>query len=541
MEKLLTYIKLIVKRLKPLLASHRIGYVGLVGVLSLIVSGFAWLFQLEFSGIAAFFGVFGLLCVLLYLVIDFKHIRSQFSKRQVKYGANVTVMILIVLGIAAMVEGISSQHNFRVDMTGNQRFTLSEQTRQVLGALTQDVKILAFFRLMPEPPQSLVDLFEQYAHHSERISYEFIDPVKNPGMAEKYEIRSLGTIVLETEANQEKTTDATEEGLTNTLISVTREEKKVVYFLKGHGERELEDVQQTGYNQVKDALENEQYEVKELALMQEQAIPEDANVLILAGPENDFFPAELELLREYIEDGGKMMFLLDPEKARNVAEFLNEYGLTLGDDIIIDPKSRVFLFGPPTYEIPIVADYQDHQIVAKLKEQEIPTVFPLTQSVNVESSLPEGVTAKVIAYSSDDTWAETSKEEWERGAVEFNEEQDMSGPVPLAAVVTVKVEGQESGSEDPAKMIVFGDADFASNNYFSMSGAGNENLFLNAVSWLAGEEDLISIRPKDADIVPLMLTYPQGVLAFLLSVVILPLVVAGFGIMVFVKRRNTTR
>lgn len=525
---------------KHLFGERYIGYVGLAGFIFLVLSGLTWLLQMRFSSPAAFFAIVGFIAVLVYLIVDFKRILAQFSKRSVKYGANVTIMILIVLGIAIFVEAISSQHSVRFDLTRNQRYTLSDQTIKILKALEKDVHIIAFFSLDQVERELARDLLQQYTRLSDHISYEFVDPDKQPGRAKSYDITSYGTIVLESGDTHENITESTEEALTNALVKVIRDEQKVVYFLQGHGERSLDDMGEFGYNQVKQAIEQENYVVKDLLLMQQQAVPEDATVLIIAGPQKDLLPAEKESLSNYINSGGNVLFLLEPDQASGMTAFLQEYGIIVGDNMILDPFSRVFGAG---YDMPVASTYSQHPITQNFN---IATFFPVARSVQLAEQLPDGVNGVELAESSPQSWAETSQEELRQGTVEFHEGRDIAGPVPLAVVITRAVsqdaeqtEQAQNTVETPqpkkARMVVFGDSDFASNTYLGLSG--NSDLFLNTVSWMAEEEDLIAIRPKDPETAPLMLTAGQGRFAFFLTVFFLPLVVIGTGMTVYMKRK----
>ena len=167
--------------------------------------------------------------------------------------------------------------------------------------------------------------------------------------------------------------------------------------------------------------------------------------------------------------------------------------------------------------------------------------------MQLDAQLPDGVSGVELAKSSPQSWAETSKEELQQGAVEFHEGQDIAGPVPLVVVTTRDVSQENEQTENTdgtaaetaqipkARIVVFGDSDFASNTYLGLSG--NSDLFLNTVSWMAEEEDLIAIRPKDPETAPLILTAGQGRFAFFLTVIFLPLVVVGTGVVVYMKRK----
>ena len=540
--------------MKQLLKKYYVNYIGLLGLACIIVSGVAWAIQMTFGTLSAVFSIVGLVCLLVYLVLDFKRVQAQLSKRSVKYGANTTIMILIVMAIVILVETISSRHNIQFDLTKNKRYTLSDQTRKLLEAMEKDVNVLAFFTLEQEGRGVLEDLLKQYSQISSRLSYEFVDPVKNPGRTNQYEITVNGTIVLETGEKQEQIFQPTEEALTNALIKVTREGRNVVYFLKGHGEHDPEETAETGYSIIKQALGKENYAVKDLVLMQAVAIPDDATIVIVGGPQKDLLPTELEALNAYIQQGGNILFMLDPDQAPETVAFLKDYGIRLGDNTIIDTNPVGRMMGA-NYGMPIAMSYTNHPITENFG---FATIFPLTRSVELDDTLPEGISGQTLASTGPDSWGETSQEELQNGNVSFNEGSDVKGPLSLAAVITLDVaaetppaEEQEEEAEEAsqtedvepqstqARVIAFGDSDFASNAYIGLSGNGD--LFMNTISWLAKEEDLVAIRAKDPEITPLMLNAAQGNFAFLLSIVVLPLVVILTGVTVFVNRRKATR
>lgn len=526
----------------------------MLGLACIIASGAAWAVQMKFGTPSVVCSILGLVCLLVYLVIDFKRVQARFSKRSVKYGANTTVMILIVLAIVVLVEAISIRHNKLFDLTKNKRYTLSDQTWKLLEALEQDVNVLAFFTLDQEGRAVLEDLLKRYNRISSRLTYEFVDPVKNPGRTNQYEITMNGTIVLETAEKQERILQPTEEALTNALIKVTREGKNVVYFLKGHGEHDPEEAAETGYSIVKTAMGRENYEVKDLMLMQEAAVPDDATMVVIGGPQKDPLSTELDALRAYIQQGGNVLFMIDPGQAPQTVAFLKDYGIQIGDDTIIDTNPVGRMMGADN-GMPIAMTYTNHTITQNFG---LATMFPLTRSVELDATLPEGISGQTLASTGPESWKETNPEELQSGAVRFDKEVDVKEPVSLAAVITIDVgteaqaeqqasnaeQGEPEDVESPpqptqARVVVFGDSDFASNAYIGLSGNGD--LFLNTVSWLAKEEDLVAIRARDPEMAPLMLNAAQGNFAFLLTIVVLPLVVALTGVTVFVNRRKATR
>ncbi len=528
-------------------------YLGLLGAVSLLIGVAVWTLQMTFSRTAAIFSLIGLLCVLLYIVLNFKQVQAQLVKRSVKYGANTTVMILIVFGIIVLVEAISMRHDVQFDLTKDKRYTLSEQTVKLMESLAQDITVIGFFTPDYGGRDMLESLLKQYNSLSSRLTFEIVDPVKNPGRAQAYDITTNGTIVLETPQKQEKIFEPTEEALTSGLIKVTREGTKVLYFISGHGEHGLDDQEEAGLSQIKQALENANYAVEDLLLLQESAIPEDAAVVVLAGPQKNLLPTELDALNAYIHQGGRVVCMFDPGQASDTAKFLEPYGVTLDETTVIDvnPLGQLMGAGPG---MPIASSYAQHPITERFTSA---TIFPLARSLTLAESFPEGVSAEQLAGSSPESWAETSADELTSGNVSFTEGSDIHGPLTLAAVITVSAPSAEETATDETtdetvadettqtpdvsegRIVVFGDSDFASNAYVGWSGNGD--LMLNTLNWLAEEDDLVAVRAKDPEMSPLMLTAAQARMGFLLTVLVMPLAVIITGITVYVKRRNATR
>jgi ABC-type uncharacterized transport system involved in gliding motility auxiliary subunit len=386
-------------------------------------------------------------------------------------------------------------------------------------------------------------LMEIYGYHSPNFKYEFIDPDKNPGLVKAYEITQDGTSILESGDKDSRITAVTEEEITNAVIQVTRESKKIIYFLEGHGEQSIESADDRGYSMAKDELGKLGYDVKKLSLALADNFPTDLSCLIIPGPEKDLLPNELETIADYLNTGGRVLFMIDPQTAPGMKDFLQQFGILLADDVVIDTVSR--LLGGD-YFMPVVNEYEYHKITDKFRYA---TFFPYARSVEAAPEPPDGVTPTVFAKSSGNSWSERQLTEQE---VSFNPDLDKGGPVSLAAVVTIAPkelqeeesapETGEAGSEEEDKpaeegrMAVFGDSDFISNGYYNLSGNGN--LFLNTVNWLTEEEDLISIQPKTQTPRTIQLTPSQGRLLFFVCVLILPLAVLVAGISVWVSRRR---
>jgi ABC-type uncharacterized transport system involved in gliding motility auxiliary subunit len=337
----------------------------------------------------------GIVLVLASLLARVEDYRSLLGRRAMRYGLNTAVAVALVLGATVVVQALSFRHSGRWDLTENKRYSLSPQTIQLLGGLKTDVNAVAFFRSDQPGKRVAEDLLKQYAKYSNgKFTWKSADPDREPGLARRYGIESYGTIVLETKAKSEKVLDAEEEKLTNGLVKVTREGKRVVYVIQGHGEAELTSSDRPGFSEAKSAMEKANYDVKPLVLARAGKVPDDATVVILAGPRNDLFPPELDAIDAYLGRGGKILAMVNPFQNEGLKKHLVKYGFQLDDDLVVEqnPIGRLFGIGP---EVPIIQQYESHPITRDLAG--ITTLFPLTRSITALKTAPKGVNVQSLA------------------------------------------------------------------------------------------------------------------------------------------------
>ncbi len=495
---------------------------GILGALLVLASLFVAEYYPGQKAVLGVLAVVGGSALLFFFIAERRLLARAPGSRAARYGANALAITLAFVGILVIVNVLAIRHNAKWDCTAEKLYTLSDQTLKVLKALDKDVSVTAFFADGGEGRAKMKSLLDSYADETPRLSVRFVDPDKNPALANRYGIREYGTTVFESGGQTYRITEVSEEALTNALVRVTREGRKTVYFLSGHGEHGLQDTQRSGYATAKKALEDQGYAVKELLLLKEGQIPKDCDVLVIAGPTKRFLDQELVALRTYLDNGGKLLVLLDPQTDTGLEPFLEAWGVKLRNDVVIDTMSR--LFGG-SYTTPILTEYPDHDITKGFR---LATFLPLARSLDRTAELPEGITFHPIARTSNQAWGET---DLSNSKASFDPTRDHRGPLTLAGLFEKK-EGDKPGTQ----ILVVGDSDFADNTYFNFSGNGD--LFQNMVGYLAKEEDLISIRPKDTKPQPLMLSRAQAATLFYTSVVVGPalLVLAGLGI--WWRRRN---
>ena len=453
--------------------------------------------------------------------------RHKIGGRTLSYGLNAMVSIVLVLGVIGFVEALSAKHSARLDLTENKRRSLSPQTIQMLKGLKDDVNAVGFFRSDQPGKRVAEDLFKQYAGYAgKKFTWKIVDPDSDPGQARRYGIESYGTIVLETKARSEKVLDPEEEKLTNGLLKVTREGKRIVYVVQGHGEHELGNSERAGFSEAKGALEKSNYEVKPLVLAREGKVPADAAVVIIAGPRTDLLAPEMEALDAFLGRGGKVFVMIDSTftgrvRGDGVVRFLAKYGFDVGDNLIIELNPVGRLLGASA-DVPIIQAYEPHPITRDMGG--IMTTFPLSRSVQPAKTPPAGTTVQPLAKTSQQSWGETNRAALQRGQINPDPE-DPKGPLTVAAVA----------SKDKARLVVYGTSEIAANQYLNFQG--NRDFFLNTVSWLAEEEDQITVRPKDTKQTPIFLSAQQGRVVALLPLVVLPGLVLAGGIVTLIRRR----
>jgi ABC-type uncharacterized transport system involved in gliding motility auxiliary subunit len=514
-----------------------------VAVVCLLVAAALWLFYPGVPARWVFLGL-GAAFLLLSLVLNAREARSAMGTRTVRYGAGAAVMALLALGIVVTANAISVKHNKRWDLTENKRNSVSPQTIQVLRTLKAPVSAIAFFRSDTPGKKTAEDLLAQYATFSGgKFTWRLEDTDRAPALAREYGVESYGTVVLlggpPGQTRTEKVLDAEEEKLTNAIVKITRAGKRVIYMLKGHGEREIGVTERAGFSQAKEQMDKANYEVKELFLARDPKIPDDAAIVIVPGPRTDLFPQELAALDNYIARAGKVFFMMVPFQAPTTAKYLSKYGIVVDEDVVIEvnPVGQLFGVGPL---VPVVGQYDPHPITKDMGG--VMTLFPLTRSVAPAKALPKGIQASPLAQTSRQSWGETDKSVFQTGKA-TPDPSEKTGPLAVAVVATV--EAQPDPKADPAdvakkapkaRLVVVGTADFASNQF--LGAQGNRDFFLNVVSWLAEEEDLISIRAKDAKQNPVVLTSAQSTLVLGLPLLVLPGAVLICGIAVIVQRRR---
>ncbi len=466
-----------------------------------------------------------LISLVLFFGLHFETVKAFSGRRSTKMGLNSVLMILLFSGILVIVNFLASRHSVRWDLSENQNFTLAPQTYRVLRTLPRDVKITVFTREKDPGYQAFKERLESYRQASPKLSVEFIDPEKQPKIAQNYGIFRTDTAIFESDGQTIRVTSPSEVELTGALIRISKDSKKRIVFVEGHSELNLEDKERNGLSLAKEALIRQGYGVGTISLLKESAVPDNTAVLVLAGPRRSVTKEEQDRIRAYVEKGGHLLVLADPNTQTGLESLLAHWGLGLGPGVLVDLQDRL---AQGDLTALLVRTFTEHEITQDLTSA---VLLPLSRHVTFDEQVGKDWDFVPLARTSPNSWAETNMQ---GRVVSLSEKEDVKGPLPMAAALSPK-KAPEEGAARPA-IAVIGNSTFVSNAFFNFPG--NSDFFLHTMGWLADERDLISIAPKEPALRPFTPNPTQERTLIYIQVVFLPLLTLLTGIIVWRKRRR---
>jgi len=451
---------------------------------------------------------------------------SWMKSRQTRYGSYAAIYTLVVLAVLVVGNWLASDHNKSVDVTANQQFTMSDQTKKVLGNLKSDISIYYFDQTAAYDRAR--DMLDRYANLSSKLKIVYVDPEKKPDIARVEGARAMGDVIVDNGIKKETAKALTEEELTGAIIRVLKNGVRTVCFVKGSGEHSLDDAERDGYSVLKAALEKNNYKTESVSLIEKPEVPKDCTIVVVGGPKHDYVQPVIDALKTFVQNGGRLIVNFDPVlnlpppdgklgDTPNLAAMVADWGVTAKGTVILDTSALSQMFGALT---PVVGSYGFHPIVRPLADST--SVMPMARSLEVKSPAAALFSSSADSYAMTDPKLPIHEADIEKGA---------KGPFVLGAAATIGT-GDNAG-----RVIVVGSSLWMSNYIFGIPQMANRDLGLNMMNWLTSDEDLISIRPKEPQDRRLNIT-PNGI-AVLRSVSVygLPLFVILAGVSVWWKRR----
>lgn len=486
----------------------------------------------------------GALLLVTGIVLNFAGFRRTMSLRGTRERARGLTGSVLFVAILAAVNVLAARHPWRYDATEKKIYTLSEHTIAVTRGLAEPVELLAFLGTGDPARKDLGDLLDRFAATSPRITWRFVDPEREPQLADQLGVRRKGVLAARTSDGASHgvvdTAGLGEEGIANLLLKVTRKGPKTLLVLTGHGEPSPDDLDDPdGLGALAGLLRNDGFDVRKLLLSAAAHVPEGTLAVLLVGPRKPLLPHELDELRTYLARGGRLLALLDPENDPAIGPLLVDYRVAAGDDLIVDQEEIPFL-GARLGLDPIVEDFPSHPITRNFKER---IVLFEARSIDARSEGGiRGADAKVIARSRDTSWAAADyRAILSTGRVDRSP-KDRPGPIPVAVAAEAPAGGGTAAAKGAdatvpaARLVVIGDSDLARNGH--LGDYFNAEFLLDAVQWLAGREDLVAERPKGFRPSRLDMSEADYRTLFRLGVLFLPEAILIVGLGVWWRRRS---
>lgn len=504
---------------------------GAIGAVLVIAGGVVAVRLPEQVWTASLLLAVALLHLAVFFVGHLETMKGFSARRSTRLGADSFLMAGLFIAILVLLNFIAARHFMRWDLSSAETFTLAPQTVKILKSLKGDLRLLAFFPEKSNAGIAARDLLENYRVQSRKVTVEMIDPDKKPEIARQYKVTENETVVVVSGGRTVAAKTADEPEITAAIIRASRD-AKTVYFVEGHGEHSIGDEERSGYAMIAASMTQQGLAVKTVTLLAEKRVPDDAAVLIIAGPKRPFAPEERSALSDFLARGGQLFALLDPAISTDLPPLFAEWGVALPDDQVVDPTSG--LGGG----VPIVSpgSYPDHEITRKF---DLATFYPLARSV--AASEAAGFDFEPILKTGKGSWKTDQME----SEITLDPERDQRGPITIGAVSRKMSDAAATGadSEHPARsgankarLVVIGDSDFATNNV--VHAAGNGDLFQNVVRWLTDDTDLIAIQPKAVKTTTLLISAQEAGAFFMTSVLLLPIATLTSGWIVWRRRRR---
>ena len=446
---------------------------------------------------------------------------------------NNVLFVALLLGVAGSLAWVSTRYNYQADWTANARHSLSPASVKLLQQAKGPIAVTAFARDTRQLRDHIRDVIGRYQRYKSDVSLSFINPDTDPARAQAMGVTKDGEVVIEYGGRNEhlKPFELKEQNITNALQRLLRSGERWLVFLDGHGERRAQGQANNDLSLWVKQLEDKGFKTRSLNLAQAGSIPDNTTVLVISAPQVDLLPGEVKAVEDYVSRGGNLLWLGDPGPLHGLEPVAKELGVKFLPGIVVDLTTQ--LLGIQSAAIAAVTSYGASPVT---KDFNLLTVFPLAAGLSVEA--PKGWQDDGFLKTGESSWVETGKL---TGKVQFNEKDDIRGPVTLGETLTrtAKPASAQAGAADGGKqqrVIVTGDGDFLANQY--VGNVGNLDLGMNMINWLSDDEHFLDIPAKATPDTSLQLSPLQsGIIGFgfLFG---LPAVLLVSGMTIWLRRRK---
>jgi len=476
----------------------------------------------------------GLALLVFFLIGMGAVIIAGFRSPEGKRSMRSAVLITAVIAILVVANVLAYRRHYQWDFTGNRRLTLAPVTLRLLRGLNQKIEVTAFYSQSPQRPwesqdaRRVRDLLEQYADKSPNFRFKMVDYLREPDKWASAGMTTMPPVVLFTseKGGREEVKGTSEKDFTAALLKLTRTEQRHIYFTVGHGELSPDATEGAGISEVKTVLTEQQHQVGTVNLMGKQrSVPSDCTVLVIAGPQVEFQKEEQKAVLDYVRTGGRVLVMLQVG-GPTLPWLMKEVGIEPQDNVVVQ---LVEIPGTGLAQISRtvrISTFESHDINRGLHA----VYFPLLRSLKAASPAPAGVSTTTFLRTSEDTIAKPLKP-GQKTVDPRPKEDDPKGPFDIAIVAEKDSAGKK------ARVIVIGGAEWAADMLTTQPDMDNRYLATNAINWLAAEDALVDIPPKDEPQDTVSLSPEERVRTFFVNLALMPVVCFFMAAYVWWKRR----
>ena len=478
---------------------------------------------------------------------DPKKLVGTISKKHIKNGsysmAMAAIFIVIVVVINMIVGAIPSKYS-QLDVSSSKLYTIGDETKKVLKALDKDVTIYQIAQSGSED-DTISNLLKRYKDESKHIKVEVKDPVVNPKFASEYTTDDLAAnslIVVCGDRNkvisyndmystsvdyntwQQTTTGFDGEGqITSAIGYVTSEDLPIMYTLSGHGEKDLD-------SSFKEDIQKANIDIKELNLLTEGKVPDDADCLMIVSPTSDISEEEKTEILDYLEAGGKAMIFSDytQDDLPNFDAVLASYGVKRAEGIVFEGDSQHYGMQMPYYLVPTVNSTDASSETASAGSY---VLAPYAQGIQKTDDVRDTVTIDSILTTSDQAYSRTNMQS---SQIE-KEDDDVNGPFDLGVAITEKLDDDKE-----TQIVYYSTANLMESQVNQMVSGGNEKLLLESLSWMTStdESSSVSISSKSLQSTSLTVTDYDAAFWKICTIGLIPGVFLVAGFLIWLRRRK---
>ena len=486
-------------------------------------------------------------------------------RRRLVISLNVLLQIVAVLLLVGMANWLVWRHYARIDWTKSRYYKLSEKTKQELGSLKDPVKVVVFLQPNAEREylekvfQDVRDLLKEFQYFGKaKLLVEYVDPDRDRAQAEQliqdYKVTAPNVVIFSCGQRHKYVTiedmvdfDMQDYGQSyrvkafkgegaflSAIQTVTEEEPPKIYFLTGNGESDPESFDhEKGYSTLATYIKRDNLTVAKWNLQEKQKLPADAGAIIIAGPHKKLSGPELAALDAYLKNKGRLFVMLDPHTQSGLELWLQHWGVQVDDDVAV--RRAGAMFGTELLDVNALgADLTPHPITARLEGVNL--TFPYARSVRPlqreQGTAADQPRVTELVKASPEFWGSTDPETQRNS---FDPSRDIKAPLPLAVAVEAGTPQGVNVDIGVTRMVVVGTSSFADNT--DLTG-GNLDFFMNALNWLLKREQLMAVGPKTPEEFRLDMSMEQVHVVYALVIIVMPLFVAGLGVVVWLKRRK---